>query len=246
VSDWIQSVRNPLPAVGGRDPEPVDVARERAPHAFRARPLRAVTAADWVRFASELPDVQSAFAHLRWTGSWYAVVVALDPRSPADLVTGPDGRILLEPGFEQRTRARLERFRLAGYDLELLAPTFVPLELEVEVCVAPGQFRSDVAAAVTRALSARRLEDGRLGLFHADNLTFGRPVHLSRVYAAVEAVPGVDTAVVRTFRRFGREDADELASGVLRIAPGEIAQLDNDPSFLEHGILRVVAQGGKA
>ncbi len=246
AADWIRSVRNPLPAVGGRDPETLDAARTRAPHAFRARPLRAVTAADWVRFASELPDVQSAFAHLRWTGSWYAVVVALDPRSPADLVTGADGRISLEPGFEQRTRARLERFRLAGYDLELLAPTFVPLELEVEVCVAPGHFRSDVAAAVGETLSARRLPDGRLGLFHAENLTFGRPVHASRIYAAVEAVPGVDTAVVRTFRRFGREDAGELASGVLPIAPGEIAQLENDPSFLEHGILRVVAQGGKA
>jgi hypothetical protein len=246
ASDWIRSVRNPLPATGGRDPEAIDAARVRAPHAFRAMPLRAVTAADWVRFASELPDVQSAFAHLRWTGSWYAVVVALDPRSPADLVTGTDGRIRLEPGFEQRTRARLERFRLAGYDLELLAPTFVPLELEVEVCVAPGHFRTDVAAAVAEALSARRLADGRLGLFHPENLTFGLPVHASRIYGAVEAVPGVDTAVVRTFRRFGREDAGELESGVLPIAPGEIAQLENDPSFLEHGILRVVAQGGKA
>ena len=71
-------------------------------------------------------------------------------------------------------------------------------------------------------------------------------MHVSRVYAVVEAVPGVETAVVRTFRRFGREDGGELESGVLPIAPGEIAQLDNDPSFLEHGVLRVAAQGGKA
>ena len=47
----------------------------------------------------------------------------------------PDGRIGLEPGFEARVRAHLTRFRLAGYDLELRPPTFVPLELEIEICV---------------------------------------------------------------------------------------------------------------
>jgi hypothetical protein len=90
------------------------------------------------------------------------------------------------------------------------------------------------------------LRGGRRGFFHPENLTFGRPVHLSRIYAAVEAVEGVDTALVRVFRRFGREDAGELASGVLPLERGEIAQLQNDPNFLEHGVLRIVALGGKA
>ena len=57
---------------------------------------------------------------------------------------------------------------------------------------------------------------------------------------------GVDTAVVRVFRRYGRESAGELDSGVLTLGRGEIAQLDNDPSFLEHGVLRIEALGGKA
>ncbi len=239
-------MRNPLPATGGSDPEPLEQVRRRAPEAFRAKQLRAVTAADWEAAAGELPDVQGAVAHFRWTGSWYAVVIGLDPRLPADLVKDPDGRIRLHPDFERRTRARLERYRIAGYDLELLAPTFVPLELELELCVAPGYFRSDVAAAVGEALSTRTLRGGRRGFFHAENLTFGRPVHLSRIYAAVEAVEGVDTAVVRVFRRYGREEAGELAAGVLPLERGEIAQLDNDPNFLEHGVLRIVALGGKS
>jgi hypothetical protein len=243
---WVVGVRNPLPAVGGTDPEPIEQVRARAPQAFRAKQLRAVTVDDWAQAARESPDVQGAFAHFRWTGSWYTAVVAVDPRSPADLVTGPDGRIRLHPDLATRIRGLLERYRLAGYDLELLAPTFVPIELELEVCAAPGHFRSDVAAAVAEALSTRTLRGGRRGFFHPENFTFGQPVHLSRIYAAVEEVEGVDSAVVRVFQRFGREQAGELGSGVLPIEPGEIAQLENDPNFLEHGVLRIVAMGGKA
>ena len=245
-TSWIAAVRNPLPAGGGSDPEPLEQVRRRAPEAFRAEQRRAVTAADWEAAARAADDVQGAVADFRWTGSWYTVSVAVDPRRPADLVTGPAGRLRLHPDFERRTRARLERYRIAGYDLRLLAPTFVPLELELELCVAPGYFRADVAAAVAEALSTRTLRGGRRGLFHPENLTFGSPVHLSRIYAAVEAVPGVDTAVVRVFRRYGRESAGELEAGVLPLARGEIAQLENDPNFLERGVLRLVALGGKA
>jgi hypothetical protein len=245
-TSWIRRVRNPLPAAGGTDPERVEEVRVRAPQAFQARQLRAVTAEDWAQAAREDPEVQGAVAHFRWTGSWYTVVVGLDPRSPADLVNDPDGRIRLHPDFDRRLRARVERFRLAGYDLELLAPTFVPIELEVELCAAPGHFRADVGAAVAEALSTRTLAGGRRGFFHPENLTFGQPVYLSRIYAAVEAVAGVDSAVVRVFHRFGHEDAGELASGVLPIERGEIAQLENDPNFLEHGVLRIVPLGGKA
>ena len=245
-TEWIGAVRNPLPATGGSDPEPLEQVRRRAPEAFRAKQLRAVTTGDWEAAARESADVQGAVAHFRWAGSWYCVVIGIDPRLPADLVTGPDGRIRLHPDFERRTRARLERYRLAGYDLQLLAPAFVPLELELELCVAPGYFRSDVAAAVAEALSTRSLRGGQRGFFHPENLTFGHPVHLSRIYVAVEAVAGVDTAVVRVFRRFGREAAGELESGVLPLERAEIAQLQNDPNFLEHGVLRIVALGGKA
>ena len=245
-ASWIDAVRNPIAASGGREPETAAEIRERAPQAFRAQTFRAVTVGDWERAAAGAPGVQSAFASFRWTGSWYAVLVGIDPHDPHDLVTDPDGRIRLEPGFEDRTRTYVDRFRIAGYDLELLPPTFVPLELDVEVCAAAGYFRGDVAAAVADALSSRDLPAGRRGFFHPDNFTFGRPVRLSAIYAAVEAVDGVDSAVIRTFRRLGRAASGELESGILPIEPGEIAQLDNDPNFLEHGVLRIETRGGKA
>ena len=121
----------------------------------------------------------------------------------------------------------------------------MPLEIEIEVCAAPGHFRTDVAEAVRRALSAHVLRDGTRGFFHPSNFTFAQPLYLSRLYAAVERVEGVESAVVRRFQRYGQTAAGELERGVLPIAPWEIVRLDNDPSFVEHGVLTVIGKGGK-
>ena len=50
---------------------------------------------------------------------------------------------------------------------------------------------------------------------------------------------------VTIFRRFGKTDNGELASGVLPIGPWEIARLDNDPAFQENGVLRITPGGAK-
>jgi len=89
------------------------------------------------------------------------------------------------------------------------------------------------------------LRDGRRGLFHPDNYTFGTPVHLSRLYAAVLAVPGVATVRATRFRRYGGADRGELAAGVLRVHDLEIAQLANDPDLPERGVLTVTVAGGR-
>ena len=60
-----------------------------------------------------------------------------------------------------------------------------------------------------------------------------------------ERIEGVDSAVVRRFRRYGFEAAGELEKGAIAMAPWEIVRLDNDPSFVEHGVLSVVGKGGK-
>jgi hypothetical protein len=243
---WITRLRNPLPGLGGVDAETIEEVRQGAPQAFHTELFRAVTEEDWAEAARRLPDVAGAVATFRWTGSWYTIFVAVDPRDRADLVDLPNGRTRLEAGFERRVRAFLTRFRLAGYDVELRPPRFVPLELELDVCAARGHFRTDVAQAVRDALSARVLSDGSRGFFHPDNFTFGDPVYVSRLYAAVECVEGVDSVAIRELVRFGQPDAGELARGVLAVGPWEIVRLDNDPSFVEHGTLTVTAQGGKA
>jgi hypothetical protein len=243
---FVGEIRNPLAAAGGVDAETVEQVRRRAPEAMRAVLKRAVTEADWVRAAKELDDVSGAVATFRWTGSWLTVFIAADPVDRADLVDLPDGRTRLQAGFERRIRAWLTRFRIAGHDIELRPPRFVGLELAVEVCAKHGYFRTDVQNAVRDALSARVLPDGSRGFFHPANFTFGDDVYLSRLYAAIERVTGVDSVAIRKLVRFGQPQRDELDRGVLEIGPWEIARLDNDPSFAEHGVLTVTARGGKA
>lgn len=241
----IERVRNPLAAAWGTAPESIEEVRRRAPQAFRAEQVRAVTEADYATAARKLPEVAGAAATFRWTGSWYTVFVAIDPRDPADLERRPKGLTRLSKRIQDRVRAFLTRYRLAGYDLEIRPPTFVPLELDLLLCVSPDHFRSEVARAVADALSNRILPDGTRGFFHPDNFTFGQSVFLSQIYTAVERVEGVESAEIRVFRRAGQVDNGELTSGVLPIGPWEIALLDNDPNFMENGVLSIDARGGK-
>ena len=242
----ITAIRNPLAATGGVDPETIEQVRQYAPAAFRAKAFRAVTESDYRDAALTVEGVAGAVAWFRWTGSWYTVFVGIDPRdTEEDLITEPGGRTRLSEALERRVRTTLERYRLAGYDLEIRSAVYVPLDVEVELCVLPGHFRGNVAQAVRVALSATPSRRGKRGFFDAERFTFNQPVYLSQLYAAIEAVEGVDSAVVTALHRFGREPAGELRAGVLPIGPWEIARLDNDPNRAENGVLTVSAGGGK-
>jgi hypothetical protein len=234
----ITGVRNPLPAAGGADPEPVHEVKLYAPHAFRANE-RAVSEADYAAWAEKFPDVQRAVAVRRWTGSWYAMLVVVDRF----------GGRPLDPEFRGALRAHLDRYRLAGFDLALADPVYVSLDLHLVVCVKPGFFRADVRAGLLDAFTAGTRADGRDGFFHPDRFTFGQPVHLGGVVAAAMEVPGVEWVNTRDprvrFQRLGLAAAGELANQVIAMGPMEIARLDNSPSLPEHGRLGFDLEGGR-
>jgi Baseplate J-like protein len=236
VGDGILKVRNPLPATGGVEPESLEEARQYAPQAFR-RQERAVTAADYAQVAQRHPEVQRAAATFRWTGSWYTVFLTVDRRGG-----GP-----IDRAFEDELRRHMERFRMAGYDLEVDMPRFVPLDLALRVCTRPDYFHSQVKGALLERFSNRVLPDGRKGFFHPDEWTFGQPLYLSGVYAAATEVEGVESVTVDRFRR-QRSNSDskkEKDDGLLPMGRLEIALLDNDPSFQENGLLEINVGGGK-
>lgn len=234
VSGVFDSVTNPLPAAGGIDPEDIEAARRDAPHAFRTQE-RAVTAADYAAAAERRAEVQRAAATFRWTGSWHTVFIT------ADRVGGA----AVDADFEARLRRHLERFRMAGYDLEVDGPREVALDVSLHICVHSGYFRSEVLRAVQRELGAGVLPDGRLAVFHPDHFTFGQAVYLSRIVAAAQAVQGVEAVWVQKFERLGQPDAQPMETGVLPMGRLEIAQLANDPNFRERGRLALEAGGGK-
>ena len=240
----VLSVRNPLPATGGVDAETIEEVRQHAPAAFRATQFRAVTAEDYRRAALTVEGVAGAVASFRWTGSWYTVYVGVDPADPDMILTDARGQTRLAPSFRKSVVDVLDRYRLAGYDLEVRPGQYVPLDITISLCLKPGFFRGDVVEAVLEALAGRGRSGQGGGLFDAANLTFAQPVYLSHVYAAVQAVEGVDSADVLVFRRHGRQPEGELEQGFIPIGAWEIAQLDNDPSRMENGSLIVTAGGG--
>jgi len=230
----ITDVRNPLPAQGGQEPELLEDVRQRAPVAYRVQE-RAVRPADYAEVTERYPEVQRAAATFRWTGSWHTVFLTVDRSGGAQV----------SQEFETAIRDHVERYRMAGHDLEVDSPQFVALEIDLHVCVAADHFRSDVERELFEVLSNRDLPDGRRGLFHPDNFTFGQPVYLSALYAAAHQVVGVESVEVRTFQRLGVADGTALESGRLDIDRLEIARLDNDRNFAEHGQLTISLGGGK-
>ena len=229
----VETVTNPLPGRGGADPEPLEQVRLYAPQAFR-RQKRAVTPADYATFAERHPEVQRAGATRRWTGSWYTMFVTVDRRGGGGIT----------PEFETELRAFLDPFRLAGYDLEIDAPEFVPLEVAVTVCVATGFVRSNVKDALLDVFSNRDLRGGRRGFFHPDEFTFGQPVYLSRLIATAMGVPGVDWVEVTRFKRWREPVRDELDKGRIDFGRLEIARLDNDSNQPENGKIEFELKGG--
>lgn len=244
----IVNVRNPLPAQGGLDGETLDQVRSFAPWAFRTQE-RAVTEADYATAAEKQPQVQKAQATLRWTGSWYTMFVTVERTNGQPV----------DAAFRATVGNFLQQFRLAGYDIEIEAPIFVPLDIAFTVCVAPGYFRSAVELALLGTFSNRVLPNGQLGFFNPNNFTFGQPVYLSQVVAAAMQVPGVtwvDTNDLPTsvggvsapspnhFLRWGQASQGETAAGRIAMARLEIARLDNDPSEPENGRIQFFMEGG--
>ena len=227
-------VRNPLPAQGGVESETIEDVRQRAPAAFRTQE-RAVTEADYAEVTQRDRRVQRAAATFRWTGSWHTVFLTVDRL----------GGLLVDDPFKTSIRDFVERYRMAGYDLEVDAPRFVSLQIEMHVCVKPDYFRTDVEAAILEIFSNRILPDGRRGVFHPDNFTFGQTVWLSPLFAAAQAVDGVQSLQITVFQREGQDDPKPLQDGFLPMGRLEIARCDNDPNFAEHGVFLLTVGGGK-
>ena len=229
------SVRNPMPAVGGTEPEPLVEAKLFAPHAFRHRLERAVIAEDYATLAGRHRKLQRAAAALRWTGSWYEAAVGVDPIGTEEASAALLGEI----------EGSLFPYRRIGHDLAVYRVEYVPLDLALHVCVLPHYQQGHVEAALLNRFSNRVSIDGRPGFFHPDSLSFGESVYLSRIVAAAQAVVGVQSVTVTTLQRYKEQPQREIEEGVLKIGPMQIAQLDNDPNFPEQGVLTVTFGGGR-
>lgn len=228
--------RNPLPASGGSAPESIAEAKLYAPGAFRARPLRAIVADDYAMFAAREPELQGTACALEWTGSGYEAHVVADPL----------GREGLPDALAARIATDLERYRRIGHDVAVGGACYVPLIVELHVCVLPDFLVAHVEAELRDRFAPGLRRDGSPGFFHPDRLSLGAPVYASVLLAEAQAVTGVAHVEVTTLTRMEGGEAGEVpADGVLRIAPREIARADNDPDYPDHGSIVFVMGGGR-
>lgn len=224
LSESIIAINNPLPALGGVDPEGVEDIRQNATGAFTLQD-RGVTPQDFITIVTRDAQVHRANAILRWTGSWYTLFLVVERARglPVDDL------------FKQSLRQSLEQYRMAGTDLVVVSPVYVPLEIDVQVTVKQGYLPANVQAALSKVFSNRQWPDGTRGVFYPDNFSFGQTVYLNPLYVAASALPGVDTVKITRFQRQGIAGTG-LTDGSLAMDWLEIPILENNPQYPERGL----------
>jgi hypothetical protein len=186
--------------------------------------------------------LQNAKCTLRWTGSWYEALVAVDPLGTETVAD----ELLAE------IDAYLKPYRRIGYDLAVSAPDYVALDLGLSICVAPNYLRGQIEAALLAALGTGIQASGKLALFNPDNLTFGQGVYVSPIIAAVQSIPGVvEVQLTRLAPYLPGTPAPTTRpdhvpkNGVLTLGPLQIPRLDNDPNAPTNGRLTLLLRGGR-
>ncbi|WP_144109689.1 putative baseplate assembly protein [Paraburkholderia sp. BCC1886] len=235
LAGGVVRVWNPLAAQGGTAPEALADVRANAPTAFLNTIERAVTADDYATLAARHPGVRRAAATLRWTGSAYVMQVAVAPYG---------GETVNAALLADITRF-LERYRRIGHDVEVTTAAYVSLDIGIEVHIGPDYLRGHVEAALLDAFGTGLHRSATRGLFAPDNLSFGEDIYLSRLIATAQSVEGVVNIVVTRFERQYVPSREAIDSGVLVLGPQEIARVDNDPDFPEHGRLGFRMRGGR-
>jgi hypothetical protein len=186
--------------------------------------------------------LENAKGTLRWTGSWYEALVAVDPLNSETV----SSELLAE------VDAYLKPYRRIGHDLAVSAPDYVPLDLGLSVCVAANYLRGQVEAALLTALGTGTLPNGTPALFNPNNLTFGQGIYVSPILAAARSIAGVvDVEVTRLAPYVPGTPApttkpDQVSSnGVLSLGPMQIARLDSSPNNPLDGRLTLILRGGR-
>lgn len=212
-------VSNPVTGVGGREPEDLESLRYRAPLGVRDA-LSAVVPADYERLVGDMPEVAAVRAVVRDGPLAPVVSTTVLLRDEDRLAAGGDQGEAERLRRWAAARARLEEVRLLGFDVALVPPRFVPLDLDVVVDV--DRWALDRAEVdVQRALA------GPDGLFDPDVSGLGGAVHVDAITRRLLAVPGVRAVRLRRLRRLQRGAPERARAGVLVVAPDEVAILNH-------------------
>ena len=226
LSRRIISLRNPLPAEGGLNPESLERARLAAPNTFKTQ-ARCITEDDYAQRVAAHHEVQNAVARRVWTGSQYTLFIYVDRL----------GGKPVDRDFSERIDAWVHQTRMLGDQVQVVSPKLVALEIKLALQTLPGHVPNVVHTRLARDLGIGYRQDGGLAFFHPDRLTFGEHIFLADILGEIADVPGVAQIVPKVFRRMDRPGAESLRFGRIDIGPTEIASVQNDANAPELGYL---------
>ncbi|MEL6337987.1 MAG: hypothetical protein AAFQ88_15280, partial [Pseudomonadota bacterium] len=196
-------------------PAEMEAAKVAGPRSIR-RQRRMVSLPDYVNALEDHPLVLRATARERWTGSWstislpciclgftplHATVDSVHggPAEPRTLrlraeiealhrdtgIALPDWAAA--PTLRRLIRQFVDAWRMAGQEVWLLDPEPVGILVDLTVVARDAFFRSEIAAAVRRALG-----QGPSGFFAPSRLSFGEDLFASDLIAHVMALEAVE------------------------------------------------------
>ena len=167
----LKAALNPIPAVGGDDPEPRDAARDNGP--LQVRTLdRVVSLLDYEDFARAYSGIAKALATWSWDGQVRGVF--LTAAGPAGAAVADDVLAKLESAI-----------RKAG-------DPFVPLRLKTyRAATFRVRFKVKVDPVFDKAAVLAGVIDHLRDRFSFAARAFGQAVALAEVIATVQAVPGI-------------------------------------------------------
>ena len=233
---------NPQPTSGGDDPESISRIRISAPASLRTF-NRAVSAADYAALALTYPGIAKASA--TWVLRNADLKPVAQPYVQLTVATADQTPLALQIGLPGKLRSFLDNRRDPNVPLRILDFTPVYIDVAITIDIDDRFPRQGTVSLVQAALNPGVNPDGTPGYFAFASLGFGENIHLSAVYAAVQAVAGVADATITTFRRMDQDAADStIVREDLFIGPTQIAVIANDPNQPAKGQLTIKAGKG--
>ncbi|MBP2326534.1 hypothetical protein JOF56_006919 [Kibdelosporangium banguiense] len=212
-------VFNPAPATGGADRESIEHAVDNAPAVFRSLE-RAVTTEDYRALALSVNGVGKVRA-------------SADRRNVITLFVAPDEGGQVSDVLAAALLSYFADKRPITTVVEIADVDYVPVWVTATVGV-------DSFYAQTAVAEAIRITAGGLLAFSA--VDFGQNLYLSKVYEAIESVPGVVFTTVTEFRLDSMPAGTVEPTGRLSLGPNEIPVAPAASDY--QGGIRLIMEGG--
>ena len=190
---------NPLPALGGVNPESIEEAKRLAPYTARKHFERAVTPDDYAAIIKRdfKDSVQNAAAALVWTGSGHAVHVAVD-------FLFDSRRSTKASVLTTQMQKHLSRFKRIGHQVVVKEARTIPLKIKLKISVEEQHYWTNVKRDLLSAFRDGKHQLGNVGFFHPDNLSFGTDITASQLISVAQKINGVDGVEVVELARLDK------------------------------------------